>query len=185
MTKKNKAFNATSYVFKEDEHILNDANIWLYLQPPTAQPTPTWAAGYSSVFANLLKARAVPIIDAFVLSEYINRYLRLEYIAQWSAAYPKFKDFRQSAEGLGIAQHAVADVHTILRSACPRDTQLQHIDLARVLSQTASGQADFNDGVLVENCRLQGWKLLTHDADMTIGGINVLTNSQKLLRNCR
>jgi len=184
MTKKNKAFNAKNYAFKPDERILIDANIWLYLQPPAAQPTPAWAAEYSKVFSNLLRARAVPIIDALILSEYINRYLRLEYKARWSAAYPKFKDFRRSTQGRDVAKNAVADVRTILQGAHPHDTQLQHIDLADILRQTASGLIDFNDGVLIENCRAQGWKLLTHDADMTTGGIDILTNSHKLLRQC-
>jgi hypothetical protein len=38
--------------------------------------------------------------------------------------------------------------------------------------------------MLVETCRLRGWKLLTNDADMTLGGIELLTSNPKLLAAC-
>ena len=41
MQPKNKAHNATAYQFQEGEEILVDANVWLYLFPPPAQPEPS------------------------------------------------------------------------------------------------------------------------------------------------
>lgn len=184
MTKKNKAFDAAAYTFRQDEHILIDANIWLYLQPPTTQPTPGWAVVYSQVYANLLKAKAVPVIDALIMSEYLNRYLRIEYNARWKDIYPKFKHFRGTNEGLRVAKSAVDDMQIILREAGPRDTKLQNMSLVDVFHGIESGILDFNDGILIENCVSQQWTLLTHDADMITGGIHLLTTNQKLLRSC-
>lgn len=53
-----------------------------------------------------------------------------------------------------------------------------------VEAETQAGSLDFNDGVLVEVCRIRGWKLLTNDADMQLGGIEVLTTNPKLLAAC-
>lgn len=180
----NKAHDARRYAFKENEPILVDANVWLFLQPPAAQPAPAWASAYSSTFARLLKAKATPMLDALVLSEYINRCLRVEYDAAWKAQYPKFKAFRRSAEGRALARTAVADVRSILQSAVLQDTGFTAIRIGDVLDGVQSGDVDFNDGVLIENCRVKGWKLLTDDGDMTLGGIDVLTANGKLLKKC-
>jgi predicted nucleic acid-binding protein len=182
--KKNKAHDAAKYVFSKGEPILIDANVWLYLQPPAAQPPPWFAARYSNALKNILGAGATPVIESLVLSEYLNRYLRLEYDAVWRAAYPKFKDFRKSGDFTPLAQAAVADAKQILKLAAPKDTLLPSTDISATLTETEAGTLDFNDGVLVENCRLNGWKLLTNDGDMTIGGIEVLTTYKPLLAAC-
>ncbi|HEX7027377.1 MAG TPA: hypothetical protein VF268_09055 [Gammaproteobacteria bacterium] len=181
----NKAYNAANYAFQADEVILVDANVWLFLQPPAAQPTPQWAIAYSRVFARLLTSKAKPIIDALVLSEYLNRYLRLEYNAAWKESHPDFKAFRQSAGGIALAKKAVTDVKHILQLAEPQDTPLSQTDLPSVLDLLDTGTIDINDGVLIESCRLNNWKLLTHDADMILGGIDVLTTNKRLLRQCQ
>ncbi|MDS4057611.1 MAG: hypothetical protein RKP73_03440 [Candidatus Contendobacter sp.] len=181
---KNKAHNATTYNFSIGEFILVDANIWLYLQPPAAQPVPPWAAAYSRVFSSLLKAKAQPVVDALVLSEYLNRYVRLEYDAFWKTIYAKFKDFRQSPDGIKVLCAVVAEITQILKTTAARDTPLANINLPAVLSAVQSGTIDFNDGMLIQNCHLNGWKLMTNDRDMTTGGIELLTTNSTLLKSC-
>lgn len=184
MKTKNKARDAATYNFQTGERILIDANVWLYLLPPAAQPAPAWAAAYSGVFSRLLRAKAEPVVDGLVLSEYLNRYVRIEYDASWRVTYPKFKDFRKSANGVAVMQAAVAEVTQILKSSATRHTLLANIDIPAVLGAVQCGAMDFNDGLLIENCRINGWKLLTHDGDMIIGGIDLLTTNSKLLQAC-
>ncbi len=180
---KNNAIHAAPYVFRADEQILVDANVWLYLQPPAAQPAPSWAnRGYSRVFANLLAAGAVPVIDALILSEYLNRYVRIEYDACWKEGYSKFKDFRSSPAGVNVTENAVAEAEHILSfTGRLQDTMANEISLSDVFAEFKQGSIDFNDGILIENCRLRQWKFLTHDADIRVGGIDVLTLNKKLL----
>lgn len=179
---KNNVIHAAPYVFHADELILVDANIWLYLQPPVAQPVPPWAKGYSGVFANLLKADAVPVVDTLILSEYLNRYIRIEYDACWKATYPKFKNFRSSAPGLIVSADAVSEAKHILSLAGKlQDTMVNGVSLSDIFAEFKQGSIDFNDGILIENCRLRQWKFLTHDADIRVGGIDVLTLNKKLL----
>ncbi len=184
MKTNNKAQDAATYSFQAGEHILIDANVWLYLLPPAAQPAQWWAAAYSGVFARLLLAKAQPVVDAIILSEYLNRYVRIEYDASWRAPYPKFKDFRKSADGIKILQSAIAEINQILKTTAPHNTLLANLDLPAVLSAVQNGTIDFNDGLLIQNCRLNNWKLLTHDSDMTLGGIELLTTNKKLLQAC-
>lgn len=185
MQTKNKARDAASYTFRAGEPILVDANVWLYLQPPAAQPASGWAvASYSKVFSRLLQAKAQPVVDALILSEYLNRYIRIEYDAAWKTRYPKFKQFRRSPDAATILQAAVAEIGQILKTSKACDTPLANVDLPAVLEAVQNGTADFNDGLLIENCRLNGWKLLTNDSDMTMGGIDLLTANKKLLQAC-
>jgi hypothetical protein len=181
---KNKALEARSYIFQPGESILVDANVWLYLLPPAAQPASRWAGGYSRAYGNMLGAKATPVVDALILSEYLNRYLRIEYGAFWASTYSNFKNFRQSSDASNTLGNAVAELTQITRDASVCDTPLSGIDLTALFGEIKSGAIDFNDGLLVENCRQNGWKLLTNDGDMTMGGIEVLTTNTRLLRAC-
>lgn len=181
---RNKAHNSVKYVFKEGEPILVDANVWLYLQPPASQPVPHFARHYSAAMKNLITAKAKAIIDCLVLSEYINRYVRIEYDAVYRGTYPKYKDFRTSPDFALVAKSAVAEAKHILSLAAAEDTSLSQVNVMDILNETEAGTLDFNDGMLVEMCRLRGWKVLTNDADMQLGGIEVLTTNPKLLAAC-
>jgi predicted nucleic acid-binding protein len=181
---RNKAHDTATYSFQQGEKILLDANIWLFLHPPVAQPPPYYSRKYSAALKKLLTAGAQPVVETLVLSEYLNRYLRLEFDVSWRGQYPKFKDFRRSTDFQTVAKDAVAEARQILKLAVAEDTPLAKADLTSVLTETETGSFDFNDGILVETCRLQGWKLLTDDSDMKLGGIEVLTSNPRLLAAC-
>lgn len=184
MRTKNKAQDASMYKFQSGEHILVDANVWLYLYPPPAQPVSSWAAAYSNAFSRLLGAKAIPVVDALILSEYLNRYVRIEYDASWRSRHPTFENFRQSADAATVLGSAVAEINQILKITSLRDTLLANIDLPAVLGAFKAGTINFNDGLLAQNCCINGWKLLTNDGDMTIGGIEVLTTNSALRKSC-
>jgi hypothetical protein len=184
MKTKNRAQDATRYWFQSGEHILIDANIWLFLYPPAAQPASRWVTAYSRAFSRLLSAKAIPVVDAIILSEYLNCYVRIEYDASWKAHYSTFKRFRQSVDAATVLGSAAAEVNQILSVTSTCDTLLVNIDLPSVLNAFQLGTIDFNDGLLAQNCRVNGWKLMTHDGDMSLGGIEVLTTNATLLKNC-
>ncbi len=183
MKTKNKAHHIANYRFSAGEKIFIDANVLLFLYPPTGKPKSRGAAVYSNALSKLLKAKAQSVVDALVLSEYFNRYLRLEYEAL-KEDYPRFKDFRSSILGRKISENAVADIKEIVRHAAPHDTCLARDDLFSVLKEMPNGAIDFNDGLIIKNCLKHGWKLLTDDGDCTIGGIELLTANPKLIAAC-
>lgn len=187
---KNKAYHAARYTFKKGEPVVVDTNVWLFLQPPAAQPPQVYTRAYSAAFKNLVVAGAEPVVEALILSEYLNRYWQIEWRA-WQISnpglagrYPKPKDFRKSPYFTPIAQSAIAEAKGIISLCRVDETPLHLTDLNAMLAEFSAGIFDFNDGVIVETCRLRGWKLLTDDADMTKGGIEVLTANQKLITAC-
>lgn len=188
--KKNRAYDALAYPFQKGEPILFDANVWIYLQPPSAQPPPWYAKSYGSVLKQILLVGAQPVIEALVLSEYLNRYWRVEW-KTWlkanPALAPQFADgkaFRLSPHFISIGAAAIADAKRILTMCDTAGTPMQLCDLNDALAEFGAGSLDFNDAILVETCRLRGWKMLTHDRDMVAGGVEVLTTNPNLLKAC-
>ena len=168
----NRIHDARTYEFRAGEEILPDANVLLYLQPPPVRSAPELTWGYVPVFRRLQRAQAVPVADALVLSEYFNRFLRLEYAAflrQRAGGKPMpFKEFRSSRHGLRVLAWAVAEVEEVVTQCRAKDTSFETLDLQSILKSVVAGTVDFNDGILIANCQRHGWKLLTNDGDMTI-----------------
>ena len=183
--KKNKAHDARGYQFASGEGVLVDTNVWLYMHPALSKPAPTWAAIYGSIFSRLLNAGALPFTNALVLSEYCNAYLRLEYHASSRGARPgTFKAFRNSAVVQPILEDLVSKMQDITDNCRFGNISLSSADMSWILRAVKSGIMDFNDGILLATCQRRNLKLLTHDGDMTVGGVEVLTTNRGLLRAC-
>lgn len=193
---KNKAHDASTFPFQKGQRFLLDANIWIYLFPPAAKPTPNFAKPYSGVLKRLVAAKTELVIEALVLSEYMNRYWRVE-LSAWQRSNPGLvnqfadrngnfddKKFRLSPYFKPIGNAAVSEAKQILKLCGRRDTPLELTRIDDILAEFEAGNIDFNDGVLADTCRLRGWKMITHDRDMTVGGIDVITTNPNLLAAC-
>lgn len=182
---RNKAHDLASYTFSSAETLLLDANVWLYLFPAPSDKSLQFARKYTEAFKQILAAKAPLVLDVLVLSEYANRYCRIEWEARYKATYPSFKKFRQSSDFASIGQAAAFFVREILRLCSRHDHLFRSADISQVLADFESGTADLNDGLLADACRQRTWKVVTDDGDFTNGGIEVLTNNPRLIRACR
>lgn len=181
---KNKAHDLTAYAFKKEEPLLLDTNVWLYLYPAPSDRATGHAAGYSAALKNMLAAGACLVMDAMILSEYLNRYCRIEWSALHRRTYSDFKAFRKSGAFSSVGQGAATYARSMLKLCTCHDHPFATADVARILTDFETGANDFNDGLLAETCRRHGWKLVTNDSDFTNGGIEVLTSNPALLRAC-
>lgn len=182
---KNKAHDLARYTFSEGEALLLDANVWLHIFSPPSGNTPSFARGYDAALKRMLAARTHLAVDALILSEYLNRYIRIEWAALHKQAQPNFKKFRQSPAFAAVGQGAALFARRILKLCSRYDNPFATANIDQVLTNFESGNQDFNDGLLSEACRHHGWKLVTDDGDFTSGGIEVLTGNPKLLAACR
>lgn len=186
MKTKNKAHDLAQYLFSAGERVMIDANVWLYLFPPTVNPClPAAIRNYSGVFARLLKVKAQPILDPLILSEYVNRYCRMEWEGGYKTRYAAYKDFRNSPDFCSVATSATSFAVKIVNACQTHATPANSLDLRQTLTDFSSGQIDFNDSLLADICLRQHYKLLTNDSDFQFGGIDVLTLNRKLLQACR
>ncbi|MFH1136635.1 MAG: PIN domain-containing protein, partial [Pseudomonadota bacterium] len=157
---------------------------WLYLFPAPGNPQQQFASQYSSAFKRLVSAQAQPMLDPMVLSEYLNRYCRIEYKGHFKRLYSTFKQFRQSRDFSEVASGAEIFAFKILNFCQVHSLPANQLDLNQALNDFASGQADFNDALLIDICKKRKLKLMTNDADFQRGGIEVLTTHPRLLRAC-
>src|SRR5690606_13228757 len=91
----------------KDRAVFLDANILIYLFWPTGQHH--IEKNYARVFRNLLRQKNKIFVDFLVISEVINRVIRIEH--QKINPNQKFKDFRNSQEG----QDALHDIYLIVK----------------------------------------------------------------------
>lgn len=181
---KNKAHDLSAYAFQKEEPFLLDANVWLYLFPAPSGSAAIFAPQYSTAFKSMLTAKVRLVMDAMVLSEYLNRYCRIEWGALHRRTYSDFKAFRKSAAFGSVGQGAATYARSMLKLCTCHDHPFASADVARVLTDFEAGSNDFNDGLLAETCRHHNWKLVTNDGDFTAGGIEVLTTNPRLLKAC-
>jgi predicted nucleic acid-binding protein len=182
---KNKAHDLTGYKFQKDEPLLLDTNVWLYLFPAPSDAPKAIAANYSAAVKSMLAAGSRLVMDATVLSEYLNRYCRIEWNALHKASQPDFKMFRKSGAFRTVGQGAATFARGMLKVCTRHDLPFAAANVTQVLSEFEAGSNDFNDGMLAETCRHHGWKLVTNDSDFTTGGIEVLTTHPFLLKVCK
>ena len=184
---KNTVHDLSDYAFRKDDVLLLDTNVWLYLYPAPSDNSPATSSlsrQYSEAFKDMLSARALLIMDALVLGEYLNCYCRIEWNALHKKEYCKFKSFRKSSRFAEVGSRAADLARSMLRLCVRCDLHFAAADIGGVLADFETGSSDFNDRLLTETCRRNGWKLVTHDGDFTTGGIEVLTANPTLLDAC-
>jgi predicted nucleic acid-binding protein len=180
---RNKAINANNHSFSSKDEILVDANIWIDLYGPAANPNRWSVRTYSNIYARMLTAGCKLFLDLLILSEFVNRFARIE-MRRIQPTQGNFKSFRQSTDFPPVARAIETQVTQILSVCNPIDhpfAEWPHIDLMKDFS---TGSVDLNDQLLAHNCRKHGLAILTNDSDFTEGGISVFTANNRLLTAC-
>lgn len=177
------------YSFKDISLICNrqiffDANVLLYIFWPTGQYT--WERRYSSIFGQLIKQNNKLTTDFIVISETLNRVIRIEhqkYLNEHNLKNDncKFKGYRDSKDG----KEALNDIYNIIRAKVLRNFSImgknfQKSDIETFLSVDS---LDFSDKAILSLCKENNCVLLTNDKDFTESDIEILTSNPALLRN--
>ena len=179
---RNDARRVERYVFAAADTLLFDTNIWLLIYGPQGNPSDYRTRIYSAALAKVLKVKSHIYLDVLILSEFINRYARLRYDILRPTGWPKeFKSFRKSAAFKSIAKDIAADAQRVVRQCERTESGFETVDIGALLAEYESGDADFNDQILVELCKAKGLTLVTHDADFKDRGLTLLTANPRLL----
>ncbi len=178
----NRAEDIRYYAFAPADALLVDANVWFYIYGPS-KPDDWRASVYSKALADMLAARSQIYIDVLVLSEFINRYARLEHALLYPdpASRPEFKQFRQSADFKPVALAIAVAARHICQICARLESGFSSLDIAALVDEYAKGETDFNDQVLADLCRRSGLKLVTHDGDFKHCGLTLVTANRRLL----
>jgi predicted nucleic acid-binding protein len=175
----NKAHPIDDYRFMEKDGFLFDANIWLLLyarQDQNDQRIPR----YSKALKRILQAKSRIFIDLLVLSEYMNRYARIEHDFATKRS-GNFKSFRNSPKFKPIAADIVNSTKRILNQCERIGSSFEQVDMDALLSDYQIKCPDFNDQMLAETCKIHHLKLVTDDADFKDYELTLLTANRRLL----
>lgn len=148
-----------------------DANPLIYIYWPTS-PNSQEVVDYGSVFATLIKNNSTLAINEIVISEIVNRVLRIEF-GKTGMSKDKFKDFRDSADGHSVQE----DIYTIIRNRILDKFQIvsEIYSKEEVTSLLSISKLDFNDKVIELLCKKKNMILLTHDHDFSASDVDILS----------
>lgn len=169
--------------------IFFDANVWLTIYSPPSKEDDYWKGEYTKVLNRIVNNKIPVLLDATVVSEYINRFCRIEFDAYEEYMHPNsertFKEFRTQdfATYLPIANSAAASVKDMLEIPSLRriNGDFAAMDVITMLDKFALGKSDWNDQQIIDLCKRNECSLLTNDADFGDADISILTCNGRLL----
>ena len=168
-------YNGSNLDLIREKTIFFDANILIYLFWPV--PGRKEPELYASIFSKLLSNNQTFVTSPVVLSEVINRILRID----WDNLTKKkvvFKTFRDSEEG----QEAQSDLNEIIKGKILPNFKIVDTiyDNEKVKELLSVDSIDFNDKMIVNQCLENDYILLTHDKDFKDSTVDILSMNTEL-----
>lgn len=175
-------YKLQDYALLNGKNIFLDANVLIYLFWPTGQHY--FEQSYAKVFNNLLKQGNNLFVDFLVISEIINRVIKLEYekhLLNHSLTNKqfRFKEYYNSNDG----KEALSDIYIIVKNNILKrfnvvEKSFNKEDIENLLVVDELG---FVDKAIVSICIENGFVLLTNDKDFKDSEIEILTSNPKTL----
>ena len=165
---------------------LLDANIWIFLFCPLGNAKPQKQRVYSVFYNELLKSGAEICICSTILSEFVNRYIKLDFEEyKWKNNNPDFKKgYRKSTD---YQQNIKMLQYIVLNQMLPKATQINdkfdQLEIDDLFKQIDF--ADFNDAQIAWLAKQDGMTLVTDDGDYVAykNDIDIVTNNYVALSN--
>lgn len=171
---------ATSYKLQDFARIVGkdvfvDANVLIYLFWSTGQYT--YESNYASVVKNLLRQGNSLFVDFLVISEVVNRVLRIEH--KRLNPNQSFKDFRNSQDG----REVISDIYLIVRNDILSHFKVigKSFNKSNIEDFLIVDQLDFVDKATISICHENSLVLLTNDRDFKNCGLDILTGNPNIL----
>lgn len=164
-----------------DRGIFFDANVLLYLFWPTHSH---WVRIYSSIYKDLLISDFQSYVNFSVISEVVNRAIRLEYenylrIHSLKRNNCNYKQYRKSDDG----QQTILDVYKVIQYDILNKFSITgkcftENDINNMLSNT---DIDINDKAIEVICQENNFILLTNDSDFKNSSLDILSENKSLI----
>jgi len=169
-------FNKDTVFKLFDRDVFVDANVLINLFWSTSG-SEFWEIECSNVFRALLRQGNKLFVDFLVISEVVNRVLRIEH----KALNPEqeFKHFRDSEQG----KIALSDIysivkHRILEDFSVTEKSFSEVDIRNFLTINS---LDFIDKGILKTCQKNKFVLFTNDKDYKNSEVDILTCNRNIL----
>ena len=181
-----KVFDIKKYTPFKGEKLMFDANIWMYIFCPIGNYQKHIVKQYSSFLKKVIDTKAEIIINLLILSEFINRYMRLEFeVFKNNTNNPNAdfkKDFRMSSSYKKDISDISSTVRNILKISKTIDDKFSSIDIESVISEFEKQKLDFNDLYCRRLCQMEKVKIVTNDKDFKFANNEIITGNPKILK---
>jgi hypothetical protein len=166
----NNIFKIGSYTPKASDIFFFDNNIWMYLYCPIANFQSKKQKAYSNFFSNLLSRKLHIYINSLILSEFSNRYLKIDFeLCNKNPSSIHYKTFKRDYVGSPQFIKTVKDVKLILDqilNVCQKcSDEFNSINLVEVFNLFQ--KIGFNDSYYMHLAKLKNWVIVTDDSDLT------------------
>lgn len=170
-----------SYTFSANDEFFIDTSFIMYLYGPFSGKRENRRI-YSRAWYRLLRAKCKNYVDVLIISEFTNRWARIEFaIQKRNNGIQKYKPYRDSSDFEPVASAIVSGVNQLLKHCNVVGSGFELVDIGNLLTDYEENKKDFNDLVFAEICRANGYSLITDDYDFGSSDIPILTNNQRLL----
>jgi hypothetical protein len=183
-----KIIDIQSYIPQKGERFIIDTNIWLYLFCPIANYKQQLIKPYEKFFETGIKQNSWFHINSLIISEFINRYFRLEFNILNSKSGPLYsdfkKDYRGSKEFLKTASIIKITLQKNIFKISKRiDDQFSKINIDAIINSI--DEIDFTDEYISNLSSLDNIKIVTNDFDFGLSksDIVIITANTKLLKH--
>ena len=168
-----------------NKNVFFDANVLIYVFWPTLNSdSNSPAIRYSSILGTLFRNGFKLYLNSTIVSEAINRVLRIEY-EKYKVAHNvsnlAFKDYRDSADGMlvqqdvfGMFNNRILNLFSVKEKCLTKDM---------VKSFLTIDSLDFNDKIIVDICKSNGFVLLTHDKDFANEDVDIISANGNFFTN--
>ena len=165
-----KLIDISDYSPKSSDIFFFDNNIWMFLFCPLANFGKNKQKVYSSFLKEIKIADSTIFISSLILSEFANRYFRMDYELWKSETTPVNPSFKKEYIGSmrysGTVIEVKKQIKRILKICERTPDNFNAINMEMILRHLE--YIDFNDSYFIEMINLNDfskWKLVTDDQD--------------------
>lgn len=157
----------SDYTPKFTDTFFFDTNVWIYLFCPIANNREREQKAYSKFYKQLIQGDKGIFVNSLVLSEFANRYLRIDFNL-WKEDNKQYSaDYKRDFVGTDRFMETVEDIKQAIKIILSKSERMtdnfNSISIDNLFSEF--GTSDFNDSYYIELARMNNWKIVTHDAD--------------------
>ncbi len=162
------------YKVSPSDKIFVDTNILIFLFSPSYVRTNSDQVDkYSAVFSKLIEMKCDLYVNSHVVSEFINRCIRIDYDNNFNINHDKnYKsDYRGSDDYLKTIKIVLKELKKFLKLVKHINDDFESFDISAAYESTKEN--DFNDLIIADTVNKNNLKLLTDDKDFKDIGINI------------
>lgn len=173
-------YNSSDSITIRNKKIFFDANILIYLYWATASE---WDDKYAKIYDDIDDPSNNFIVDFIVISEFVNRAMRISYDIYldekgFDSKDISFKEYRNNQEG----QEALQEVYTLVKEVLEYFEVIESsYSKSKIEEMCTSDDLDISDKAIVEICKNNDFILLTNDSDFKDSDVDILSCNNSLV----